>query len=57
MMIIEFQIEVISLEIHQTEDTRDGAGDFAEAVVDSLSLQCDALLEFFAMHLQAATYL
>lgn len=57
MMVVEFQIEVMNLEIRQTEDARNGAGEFAETVIDSLRLQCDARLEFFAMHLCAAAYL
>src|SRR5215210_4063471 len=56
VVVVELQLQVVSLQIGQHEDTRDRTGELAEAVVDVLSHEGHALLELLGVDLGAAPY-
>src|SRR5918995_5809946 len=56
VVVVEFQLQVVSLQIGQYEDARDGAGELPEAIVDVLRHDRHALLELLAVDLCAAPH-
>src|SRR5919112_1321393 len=53
VVVVELQLQVMSLQVGQYEDARDGAGELPEAIKDVLSHDRDALLELLAVDLRA----
>src|SRR3712207_4832136 len=53
VVVVELQLQVVSLQVGQHKDARDGAGELPEAVKDVLCHERDALLELLAVDLSA----
>src|SRR5215216_2064419 len=56
VVVVELQFQVVSLQVGQDEDARNGAGELPEAIVDVLSHDRDALLELLAVNLGATAH-
>src|SRR5918997_6688688 len=56
VLVVELQLQVVSLQVGQYEDARHGAGELPEAVVDVLSHDRYALLELLAVDLGALSH-
>src|SRR5215207_6525129 len=56
VVVVELQLQVVSLKVGQDEDARDGAGELPESIVDVLRHDRHALLELLAMDLCAAPH-
>jgi hypothetical protein len=56
MAIVEFEIEMVRLEIDKAQDAWHGPGKFPKTVQGVLSLACHALLEFFAVDFGTAPH-
>lgn len=52
--IVEFQIQMVCLQVGEDQDGRDGAGKLAETIENVLGLKGDARLEFVAVGPRAA---
>jgi len=50
-LVIEFQIQMVCLQIHEYEDRRDRARELAKGVKDVLSLEGNAFPELLGVHL------
>ena len=57
VMVIEVQIQVMGLKIHEAEDARNSPWKFTETVIDVLRHKCYARLKLIAMHLSAFPHL
>src|SRR5919107_2254176 len=56
VVVVELQLQVVSLQVGQDEDARHRAGELTEAIEDVLGHDRDALLELFSVDLSAATH-
>src|SRR5215207_844215 len=56
VVVVELQLQVVSLQVGQDEDARDGGGELPEAIVDVLRHDRHALLELLAVDLCAAPH-